>query len=35
MFLGFGFTLAAIFLSGDPRIILVSKSLLTLGQDAL
>lgn len=35
MFLGFGFTLAAIFLSGDQRIILVSKSLLTLGQDAL
>ncbi|MHB8688875.1 MAG: VC0807 family protein [Candidatus Dormibacteraceae bacterium] len=31
MFFGFGFTLVAIFVSGDQRIILVSRSALTLG----
>jgi len=31
MLSGFGFTLAAIFVTGDPRVILVSRSLLTLG----
>lgn len=31
MLIGFGFTLAAIFATGDPRIILVARSFLTLG----
>lgn len=35
MLVGFGFTLAAIFVTGDPRIILVSRSLLTLGMGAV
>lgn len=35
MFLGFGFTLAAIFITGDERIILIARSLLTLGMGLL
>jgi hypothetical protein len=35
MLLGFGFTLAAIFISGNERIILIARSLLTFGMGLL